>query len=1140
MIGRVKSGRHATALVATLLSLLIWLPGLSPIERSKTTEPREAIHSLSRRTANSQAASHAGNPLSNIPVSFEPGFESDRDSIGSRRVFVSRFGGNEILLRPNEVVITPPLADDNFANINASATPHKAGAFVTALSRSSREYPNRPALKMKFAGGAAEPKIEGVDLLSSKSNYFAGADRKHWRTNVPNFAKVRYRDVYAGIDVVFHGSHRRIEYDFIVAPGADPGRIKVAFEGADEIAIDETGELVLTASGREIRQPRPLVYQELGAVKRTVPARYVVDRSGEIGFELGDYDPAAPLIIDPVLSYSTVAGENGASGSAVAVDSSGCVYVTGWANVFPTTDGAFQTGPHSGPFVAKLNPEGTSLIYSTFLTGSSGVDSAESIAVDSEGAVYVAGESYSFDFPLTPGSAQPSRGGDAVDVFVAKLSADGSQLLYSTLLGGSGVDVPTGLAIDHGANAYVVGFTTSADFPTTADALQSGPGSDRYTPFVTKLNAEGTAFAYSTFLTGEGEGFAYGVAVNSAGNAYVTGYTTAADFPVTAGAFQTRHGGAYDAFVAELNPSGGGLVYSTFIGGKGFEEGYAIALDSSGSAYVAGETNSSDFPTTSGALQRSYNGGPANNGLAGDGFVAKLNPAGSALLYSTYLGGASDEEISGIAIDSSGSAYVTGSTSSTDFPVVNPFQRFNGGGPSFKSTDGGVTWNAVRTGLTSANVTCFMTTSDASTIYAGTVDGGLFKSVDRGATWSRTGLPGEQIFAVAADKDNATLYAACSAGVRASTDGGRRWSAPAPETYAGRALAVDPINSGTVYAAAGFNAQSLLKSTDFGVSWRTIGPADVRGISLALDPRNPSTLFAGGVGGLLADGGVAKSTDGGGSWNLTGLTDARVTAIAVDPHDAATIFAGDSDGFVYRSTDGGASWIDRNLDGHGAGAIRSLAVDPNDGFQVFAGGARGLFKSHDGGRFWSKSSDGLLSPFVNAIAVDPKRSGNVYVGTGKSPEDAFLAKLSPDGSALLFSTYLGGASEERGSSVVVDLLGRVYLTGSTDSINFATTQSGFPTDRSSDSGAFIIKIGVPRIISASLNDKVLTVVGESFDEGAVVLINGQEQKTKSDSQNPATTLTVKKAAKAMAGGRSVLRVRNSDGSLSVEFPFTAT
>ena len=335
--------------------------------------------------------------------------------------------------------------------------------------------------------------------------------------------------------------------------------------------------------------------------------------------------------------------------------------------------GAFDTTYNGGGtldvFVTKLNPTGSGLVYSTYLGGSNH-EYANGIAIDSSGNAYITGVTYSTDFPTTAGAFDTTFNGGQYDAFVTKLNATGSGLVYSTYLGGSFDDVGYGIAIDSSGNAYLTGFTTFTDFPTTAGAFDITYNGGQYDAFVTKLNATGSGLVYSTYLGGsESHDIGFGIAIDSSGNAYVTGYTISGDFPTTAGAFDTTYNGGFgsDVFITKLNATGSGLVYSTYLGGsaQGQDIGRGITLDGSGNAYVTGYTLSTDFPTTSGAFDTTYNGG------AHDVFITKLNATGSGLVYSTYLGGSFDDRGNGIAIDGSGNVYVTGYTSSTDFPTTS-------------------------------------------------------------------------------------------------------------------------------------------------------------------------------------------------------------------------------------------------------------------------------------------------------------------------------------------------------------------------------------------------------------------------------------------------------------------------------------
>jgi len=559
---------------------------------------------------------------------------------------------------------------------------------VLVLSKPAADA-KRVALRMNLVGAARTPAVSGIDELPGKANYLIGKDQSKWRRNVPTYARVRYREVYPGIDLVYYGNQRRLEYDFVVAPGADPSKIVLGFKGAEKLAIDAEGDLVLHTSSGDLRQHKPIIYQNVDGVRREIDGSYVRKGAGRIGFKLAAYDRTQPLVIDPVLSYSTFLGGSAGEGIAgIAVDTTGAAYIAGSTGSadFPATAGAFDTsfnGGSSDVYVVKLNAAGSALVYSTFLGGSAG-DSAAGIAVDATGAVYVAGSTSSSDFPTTAGAFDTSFNGgnpfSSADVFVAKLDAAGSTLVYSTFLGGSGNETSGGVAVDAAGAAYTTGFTDSVDFPTTPGAFDASynGGLD---VFVSKLNPAGSALVYSTFLGGGDFDASSGIAVDAAGNAYVTGSTFSADFPTSPGAFDTSFNGTADVFVTKLDAAGSALVYSTYLGGSGGEGAQHIAVDATGAAYVAGGTASADFPTTAGAFDTSING-------ARDAFVTKLNATGSALAYSTFLGGSRDDLANGIAVDATGAAYVTGSTSSTDFPTTaGAFDTSFNGGLGFTVSD---------------------------------------------------------------------------------------------------------------------------------------------------------------------------------------------------------------------------------------------------------------------------------------------------------------------------------------------------------------------------------------------------------------------------------------------------------------------
>ena len=472
---------------------------------------------------------------------------------------------------------------------------------VVALAGKEKGF----ALRLGFLGADRRVAIGGQRRVAGRVNYLLGRDRTGWHTNLPTYHEVVYRQLWPGIDLRFRGSEGQLKYELEVAPGASVDAIRLAYAGASGVSLDRDGDLLLRTPLGTFRDTRPISYQRIGGKRVPVRSRFVLAGGGRYGFGVGAYDRRLPLIIDPGLQYST------------------------------------------------------------YLGGSS-FDSGSGIAVDAAGSAYVTGETDSTDFPTTSGAVESAPNGDS-DAFVTKLNRSGTGLVYTTYLGGGGDDIGNGIAVDPVGSAYVTGETDSTDFPTTSGAFEPTNGRLDIDAFVAKLDATGSALLYSTYLGGRlGDETGGGIAVDPAGNAYVTGETASSDFPTTPGAFDptlnSPSGG--DAFVTKLNMTGSGLVYSTYLGGSASQTGFGIAVDPAGSAYVTGETGSSDFPTTAGAIDPTANGSK-------DAFVTKLNPAGSALAYSTYLGGSLGAETGrAIAVDTAGSAHVTGDTDSGDFPTT--------------------------------------------------------------------------------------------------------------------------------------------------------------------------------------------------------------------------------------------------------------------------------------------------------------------------------------------------------------------------------------------------------------------------------------------------------------------------------------
>ncbi len=1100
-------------------------------------------------------------------------FEENREASPNDAKFVARVGGADFGIKPTEVVTRLQTEEQSLRTLQpAIASPARAEG---RPEKDTQPYSSRPRrksvlLRMQLVGANRRARVSGESQLATRTNYFIGNDPRLWRTHVPNYERVRVDQIYRGVDVVYYGSGQQLEYDLNVAPGADYRKIRLRFAGAQSIYVDGS-ELVVKTSSGEIRQHKPVAYQQAGKAKKGIAVRFRIVGRREITFRLGGYDRTQPVVIDPVLVYSTlIGGGNTESGASIAVDSEGNAYVTGKTDSIdlPTTPSAFQAtygGPHNIPnygdaFVAKLNHTGTALIYSTYVGGSDD-DSGAAIAVDLAGNAYVTGQTRSINFPTTPGSLQTRGvGSGGTSAFVVKLSANGS-LMYSTYLGGSidsaaGYTIGSGIAVDSLGNAYVAGYTGSTFFPTTQGAYQTTHGGGSFDAFVTKLNPAGTALVYSTFLGGNGFDYAYSIAVDSSGNAYVTGttgysYTT---FPRTPGAFQIDFGsGANDAFVTKLNTTGSGLIYSTLLGGSGNEIGFGIAVDSTGNAHVVGNTESTDFPVSDGAFQTSYGGGR----FGGDVFVTKLNSTGTGLIYSTYLGGSEKDIGFGISVDSAGNAHVIGTTSSSNFPTTAPLQRKNVSGPAFKSTDGGNTWSPINDGLSATRVAALaIDPLSSSVIYAGTTTG-LFKSTNGGRNWSaaNTGLAGQfgvSVLALAIDPQNpATLYASVPPGLFKSIDGGNTWRATPLMAFV-NIVAVDPTLPTTLYAGA---QGGVFKSTDGGDSWIRINsglpmpgapvdppsdpPPPLIVMALVVDPATPSTLYL-----STSQYGTYKSSNGGASWRSirNGFQPIATTALLVDSRTSA-VFAGGGGG-VIRSTDGGATWT--TLRGGLPGDAFLLAGDSNVPGKLYGSvqgypTLGGFFKSFDGGKNWSPA--GLSNMYIFALAIDSVAPSTLYAGTDSEMfrDDVFVTKLNAAGTALVYSTYLGGHSNDSGFGIAVDLAGNACATGASGSANFPTTSGSFQTSiRSGNCDAFVVKVSSPLAITgASIKGKKLFVTGDRFSSGAVIILNGEQQKTENDGASPTTLLIARRAGKQIPVGQAVtVQVRNPDGALSNEFIFT--
>jgi len=541
------------------------------------------------------------------------------------------------------------------------------------------------SVRMVFAG-AGHPRFEGLGLRPGVVNYFIGRDPAAWHTAIPTYARVRARGVYSGVDVIYYASAGDLEYDLVVSPNADPGSIHLRFEGAQALRINDTGDLVLVAGGREIVEHKPTIYQDIHGVRKPVEGRYSIGTDGTVRFAVASYDRNSSLVIDPILGYATLLGGKGNDhANAVAVDSSGAAYIAGSTNSadFPTQSPAQGSSASSATltaFVSRISPDGKTLVYSTYLGGGR-AQAATAIAVDASGNAYVAGYTSSTDFPANSGF-QTSYGGGSDDAFALKLDPSGTKLLYSTFLGGTGADVATGIAIDSAANAYIGGYTASANFPLK-NPYQAALGATTATDedgFVTKLDPTGATAVFSTYLGGKADDRIFGIAVDSSGAVVVAGNTNVTGFPLTPNALPSSASGN-TAFLTRFAPNGQSLLFSSLLGSGGFfdgEKAYAMAMDSSGTVTVAGETSSKAFPTTPGVLQPAP--GTPRIGTAGTirPWAMKIDPVAGTRVYSTYLG--IQGTPAAVACDSAGNSYVVLDISASSPQIPTKDATFLGAG----------------------------------------------------------------------------------------------------------------------------------------------------------------------------------------------------------------------------------------------------------------------------------------------------------------------------------------------------------------------------------------------------------------------------------------------------------------------------
>jgi beta-propeller repeat-containing protein len=1125
---------YRTILTLGAVAVLAWQPSVNL--------PRAADHPLLRGDAVFAATSRA--PRVKEAFARSPLlFEANQGQTDSRVRFLSRGNGYTLFLTGNEAVLSmaKPLGNANLKR--ASTTAPSAGDKRLAT------------LRMTLVGANPAANVAGVEELPGKSNYFIGNDPKKWRTNVPTYAEVRYRDVYPGVDLFYYGNEGgQLEYDFVVAPGADPKDIRLDVEGGlsrhaqiggikPPLHIDARGDLIVRTDGGDIRFQKPVVYQQdIEGRKQYIDGRYALQPSmsrignpklvlsaanaSEISFEVESYDHSMPLVIDPAIAYSTFLGgvtspgSYGSEGEAIATytdPSTGHVYayVTGStsASDFPTVNALQNTsGGRADAFVTKFDPAASgaaSVIYSTYLGGTNG-DGATGIAVDSSGDAYISGLTASTDFPTM--NAYQTVLKSPSNAFLSKLSADGSTLFYSTYFGGSvnegsGCNA-TAVALDFAGRAYIAGCTQSPDLPTVNPykATLVTPGQNAFVAELDTTKSGMASLVYSTFLGGSG---AFALAVDAAGMIHWGGYAAPANFPIVNGFQTTATAPTGTAPVyAKLNPSLSGsaqLVYSTYLGNQGGEAS-ALALDTSGNAYL----------TLSGDV-------PGHNSVGPIGNILKINSAlsgAASLVYSAAYPGAG---WNGIAVDSSGDAFVVGSAS-PGLPLVKPVMGSTNG--VFQTLNAGQSWTGLTQGITDFPINALAVDVSTSplTLYAGTGHGTIFSSTDGGLNWNR-------VF----QAPSSSGPSSCSYG---SLFGYSRFFGSSPICV--MAVAVDPNTPSNVYAGT---SAGVYKSSDRGSTWNpfntglssTAVQQGVRGLTF-----DGSTLYAGAGDGLYV------LNPGTTSWNTTTLG-ADVENIIIDPNPATHTIYTDTDAFPsldYKSTDGGATWKALSFDGQGGG-VSFIAVDaattPSTLYGYDPQGAGGgifIWKSVDQGNTWnplntddtllsgqepaatiyidmktkpsgiyvrdiasgiSKSTDSgnswttLLSAGMGSMAADPTSANGttpitLYTGTGAyTVGNAFVEELNPSGSAIIFSTYLGGlATNASGNGIAIDGAGNIYVAGGVSrAVVGGVTPLSFPTVNAYQttapaSAAFFTEVGsqtLPTSSSGSVTAQVVVQTG---------------------------------------------------------------
>jgi Domain of unknown function DUF11/Beta-propeller repeat len=973
-------------------------------------------------------------------------FESAADSPSAGQAFTAAGPGYGVRLTSDRIHLN--LLSDTSAHLSHPST-----------------APSTLQFDIVLAGAHTAAPAQQLDPVASTSSYFVGDDPTAWRSNVPQFSRLRFRSVYPGIDVLYHGNGSSLEHDFVVAPHADPSRIHLHLDGVSPM-LDPSGDLVLNPGANAVRLLKPIAYQPAidGAPRREVPVRFELLATGNVRFSLGDYDHRRQLIIDPTLTYASYFGNSNTVINGIAVDGSGNIFIAGLAPTYGiTTKNAplsAGTGTYNA-FLAKLDPTGANILFSTYIGGGT-QDEGLALALDPSGNAYVAGLTSSTNFPTLHaaqanygiGSSCYSSFSKCFNGFVTAVKSDGSALLYSTYLGGSVDDRVEGIAVDSTGAAYLTGYTKSGNFPLK-NAYQSTLNTNCSNPstgscqdaFVTKLDATG-ALVFSTYLGGTSTDNGVGIALDAAKNIYIAGLAGGGNFPIVNPL--TYNGGhltiSAGAFITEMAANGQSLVFSDVVATG---SATAVAVDSTG-VYVSGSivsANSASVPITTGAFSSTQS----------EMYAFKLKPDGSALLYATYLGGISGDLPTAIVPDAAGDAYIAGFTDSTTFPTTANALQPSATNGFVRSTDGGVTFAGSSSGLPS----CTPAFISIDPGHAGNIltscSAALYLSNNSGASWSTvttTGLSGTIVSGFRTQSSSTTLYILTASGVYKSIDNGVTWAKGANTglpTLNGTSQTIvgDPANSSVVYfTQASVGQPFVFRSADGGATFTSVStglPSSGNLSFLVPDTTNAGTLYA------AISSKIYKTTNSGTTWTLPNSTGVpyAIIGLSLDPSNTATVYVGTTFSY-FKSTDGATTFTAGNSSFSFNAAI---AVDPTNSNTLYAratqAGYYGIYKSTDGGAHFS------ITPFTNTaptlVVIDPTNNSNIYVGTSPTPT-AFLAELDPNGANLLYSSYYGGIGWTEFWALAVSG-SNIYAAGLTNSANNTTTNNGAQPNLASTSAS---------------------------------------------------------------------------------------